>query len=147
MFVLFIFLKSFLQLSLPYLFPFYFFVLLLHEIYTFDSKRFERHCFEKGQSLSLSLQSFPSCVFDIRVRRGERGGLCAAGCGAKSPRNFLNVLAKCSNPQYMYRHRGWRYGGANVCVWIDIFILRTLLCHMATSVTVRGSRLCEQRQK
>lgn len=51
-----------------------------------------------------------------------------AGCGAKSPRNFLNVLAKCSNPRYIYPATLRTRVCASVrgCVWI--FPLRTLLC-------------------
>lgn len=58
---------------------------------------------------------------------------CAAGCGAKSPRNFLNVLAKCSNPQYIYGVA--LYGGADVhvtCVHVYTLADISILTHVIT---------------
>jgi len=58
---------------------------------------FERHC--SGED-HLQSPMLPSCA--LNTNECERRWR-VAGRGAKSPRNFLNVLAKCSNPQYIYR--------------------------------------------
>lgn len=65
-----------------------------------------------------------------------------AGCGAKSPRNFLNVLAKCSNPQYIYRI----CARVCLCVWVDIST-HVYYGHVMMNVTIHGSRLRERRSK
>lgn len=70
-----------------------------------------------------AISSRPDASFVCALIRHES----VAGCGAKSPRNFLNVLAKCSNPQYIYRVA--LYGGADVhvtCVHVYIYISRYL---------------------
>lgn len=75
--------------------------------------------------------SRPDASFVCALIRHES----AAGCGAKSPRNFLNVLAKCSNPQYIYRVA--LYGGADVhvtCVHVCTYTLVdiSILMHVIT---------------
>jgi len=58
-----------------------------------------------------------------------------AGRGAKSPRNFLNVLAKCSNPQYIFR------ATLRTCVRVNMWIFPQRTRYYVMSVTIRWTEI------